>query len=173
MNQLHSTTSRDEFCFQGLFSVRSLHAVKSLWMAPVFRLRCRVDLAVHFGATFNVQAQRPCRMRIMFKQSSNNTADKRRNRNVHHGEHGVHEEQRAQWSLRFLRVLSVLRGEIRPRNRSMLTFRITRPGVDVAERSEPIRPIPARVHPIVRTYLRVASRSSLSVSDRNREIPIL
>ena len=28
------------------------------------------------------------------------------------------------------------------------TFRITRPGVNAAERSEPTRPIPARVHPV-------------------------
>ena len=32
------------------------------------------------------------------------------------------------------------------------TSRIPRPGVDVAERSEPTRPIPARVHPLVRCH---------------------
>ena len=44
---------------------------------------------------------------------SNSEADEARNRNVHHGEHGVHGEERTQWPLRFLRVLSGLRGEIR------------------------------------------------------------
>jgi hypothetical protein len=46
-------------------------------------------------------------------QRSNSEADKARNRNVHHGEHGVYGEETTQWPLRFLRVLSVLRGEIR------------------------------------------------------------
>ena len=36
---------------------------------------------------------------------------------------------------------------------SRITFRTTPPGVDVTERSEPTRPIPARVHPFVLSRL--------------------
>jgi len=50
---------------------------------------------------------------IDVQQRSNSEAAKARSRNVHHGEHGVHGEERTPVPLRFLRLLSGLRGEIR------------------------------------------------------------